>query len=113
MPELPEVEALADHLRRHAVGATIGRVDVGALSVLKTFDPPLSALEGRRLRGAERRGKRLLFPTDDGELVLLIHLMTSGRLKTLSAGETGPKLPGFAAPASVVTSMTCCTARSV
>ena len=44
MPELPEVEALADHLRRHAVGATISRVDVVALSVLKTFDPPVDAL---------------------------------------------------------------------
>ena len=41
MPELPEVEALADHLRRHAVGLTVGRVDVSALSVLKTFDPPV------------------------------------------------------------------------
>jgi formamidopyrimidine-DNA glycosylase len=44
----------------------------------------------------ERRGKRLLFPTDDGELVLLIHLMTSGRLKMLAAGEKAPKLPAFA-----------------
>ena len=40
MPELPEVEALADHLRRHAVGLTVGRIDVAAFSVLKTFDPP-------------------------------------------------------------------------
>jgi formamidopyrimidine-DNA glycosylase len=48
------------------------------IATLKTFDPPLAALEGRHLRGAERRGKRLLFPTDDGELVLLVHLMTAG-----------------------------------
>ena len=46
MPELPEVEALADHLRRHAAGLTVGRVDVAALSVLKTFDPPITALHG-------------------------------------------------------------------
>jgi formamidopyrimidine-DNA glycosylase len=65
------------------------------IATLKTFDPPLSTLEGRRLAGVERRGKRLLFPTDDGELVLLIHLMTSGRLKMLAAGETGPKTPAF------------------
>ncbi len=51
------------------------------IATLKTFDPPLAALEGRRFSGAERRGKRLLFPTDDGELVLLVHLMTAGRLR--------------------------------
>jgi formamidopyrimidine-DNA glycosylase len=66
------------------------------IATLKTFDPPLDALEGRRFRGAERRGKRLLFPTDDGELVLLVHLMTAGRLKSLQAGEKGPKTPAFA-----------------
>lgn len=65
------------------------------IATLKTFDPPLRALEGRRLRGAERRGKRLLFPTDDGELVLLVHLMTAGRLRFLGAGESAPKAPAF------------------
>ena len=66
------------------------------IATLKTFDPPIGALEGRRLRGAERRGKRLLFPTDDGELVLLVHLMTAGRLKFLQAGDKSPKTPAFA-----------------
>jgi formamidopyrimidine-DNA glycosylase len=65
------------------------------IATLKTYDPPLSALEGRRFEGVERRGKRLLFPTGDGELVLLVHLMTAGRLKYLAAGETGPKTPAF------------------
>src|SRR5436190_16811430 len=65
------------------------------IATLKTFDPPLSALEGRQFRGVERRGKRLFFPTDDGELVLLVHLMTAGRLKMLRAGEDGPKTPAF------------------
>jgi formamidopyrimidine-DNA glycosylase len=65
------------------------------IATLKTYDPPLAALEGRRFEGVERRGKRLLFPTDDGELVLLVHLMTAGRLKYLAAGETGPKTPAF------------------
>src|SRR2546429_3496844 len=65
------------------------------IATLKTFDPPLSALEGRQLAGAERRAKRLLFPTADGELVVLVHLMTAGRLKYLKAGETGPKKPAF------------------
>jgi formamidopyrimidine-DNA glycosylase len=65
------------------------------IATLKTFDPPLKALEGRRLAGAERRAKRLLFPTEDGELVVLVHLMTAGRLKYLQFGEKGPKTPAF------------------
>jgi formamidopyrimidine-DNA glycosylase len=65
------------------------------IATLKTFDPPLATLEGRRLAGAERRAKRLLFPTEDGELVLLIHLMSAGRLRYLSPGEKGPKTPAF------------------
>jgi formamidopyrimidine-DNA glycosylase len=73
----------------------IAKAGPAHIATLKTFDPPLAALEGRQLRGVERRGKRLLFPTTDGELVLLIHLMTAGRLKFLAAGEAGPKTPAF------------------
>ncbi len=65
------------------------------IATLKTFDPPLSTLEGRQFEGADRRAKRLLFPTTDGELVVLVHLMTAGRLKYLKAGEAGPKTPAF------------------
>src|SRR5213080_1245745 len=65
------------------------------IATLKTFDPPLSALEGRRFAGAERRAKRLLFPTEDGELVLVIHLMSAGRVRYLLASESGPKSPAF------------------
>src|SRR3954465_10022471 len=65
------------------------------IATLKTFDPPLSSLEGRRLAGAERRAKRLLFPTEDGELVLMIHLMSAGRVRYLLSGEKGPKSPAF------------------
>ncbi len=74
----------------------IAKAGPAHIATLKTFDPALDALEGRRFSGAERRGKRLLFPTDDGRLVLLIHLMTAGRLKFLQAGEKGPKTPAFA-----------------
>src|SRR2546430_8183635 len=65
------------------------------IATLKPFEPPLSALDGRRLAGAERRAKRLLFPTEDGELVLLVHQMAGGRIKYLRAGESGPKAPAF------------------
>src|SRR4051812_12383043 len=83
--------ALEDPLRAFP----IEKAGPAHVATLKTFDPPLSALEGRRFAGVERRGKRLLFPTEDGELVLLIHLMSAGRLKYLRAGEKGPKTPAF------------------
>src|SRR5437588_9847770 len=76
----------------------IAKAGPAHVATLKTFDPPLRTLEGRRLAGAERRAKRLLFPTDDGELVLLVHLMTAGRLKVLRAGEKGPKAPAVQLP---------------
>jgi formamidopyrimidine-DNA glycosylase len=65
------------------------------IATLKTIAPALATLEGRRFSGAERRGKRLLLPTDDGELVLMVHLMSAGRLRYVRAGETGPKTPAF------------------
>src|SRR5947208_10662878 len=73
----------------------IERAGPAHIATLKTFDPPLAALEGRRLSGANRRGKRLLFPTEDGELVLLVHLMTAGRLKYVPSGGASPKSPAF------------------
>jgi formamidopyrimidine-DNA glycosylase len=95
MPELPEMEAWRRQLSDPVSAFPIAKAGPAHIATLKTFDPPLAALEGRQLRGAERRGKRLLFPTADGELVLLIHLMTAGRLKSLAAGEAGPKTPAF------------------
>jgi len=95
MPELPEMEAWRRALNDSVSAAPVARAGPAHIATLKTFDPPLAALEGRRFRGVERRGKRLLFPTDDGELVLLVHLMTAGRLKMLGGGEAGPKTPAF------------------
>jgi formamidopyrimidine-DNA glycosylase len=95
MPELPEMEAWRRQLDEPVGAFPIARAGPAHVATLKTFDPPLSALEGRRLSGARRRAKRLLFPTDDGELVLLVHLMTAGRLGYLRAGEKGPKAPAF------------------
>jgi formamidopyrimidine-DNA glycosylase len=95
VPELPEVEALRRALDDPVRAFPIERAGPAHIATLKTFDPPLGTLEGRRLDGVERRGKRLLFPTDDGELVLLIHLMSAGRLRYLRAGEVGPKTPAF------------------
>ncbi len=92
MPELPEVEALADHLRRHAVGLTIGRVDVSAFSVLKTFDPPITALHGRTVTAANRWGKYLGVQADD--LHLIAHLSRAGWLRWSDKLAAAPLKPG-------------------
>ncbi|QCR72066.1 Fpg/Nei family DNA glycosylase [Mycobacterium avium subsp. hominissuis] len=92
MPELPEIEALADHLRRHAVGLPIGRVDVAALSVLKTFDPPISALHGQTVVGAERWGKYLGLRTEG--LFLIAHLSRAGWLRWSDRLTAAPLRPG-------------------
>ena len=95
MPEFPEMEAWRRQLDDPVSAFPIAKAGPAHIATLKTYDPPLKTLEGRRFEGVERRGKRLLFPTEEGELVLLVHLMTAGRLKYLRAGETGPKTPAF------------------
>ena len=95
MPELPEVEAWVRELDPLVSRAPIERAGPAHVATLKTFEPPLSALEGRRLAGARRWGKNLLFPTHDGELVLRVHLMSAGRLRYLKPGAKGPKTPMF------------------
>src|ERR671924_1836038 len=95
MPELPEMEAWRRELDAPVSSFPIAKAGPAHVATLKTFDPPLSVLAGRRLAGAERRAKRLLFPTDDDELVLLVHLMTAGRLRYLQFGERGPKTAAF------------------
>jgi formamidopyrimidine-DNA glycosylase len=95
MPELPEVEAWVRELDPLVSAHPIERAGPAHVATLKTIDPPLSALEGRRLGGAERRAKNLLFPTEDGELVLRIHLMSAGRIRYLAPGAKGPKTPMF------------------
>ena len=95
MPELPEMEAWRRQLNDPVSALPIAKAGPAHIATLKTFDPPLAALEGRQLKGAERRGKRLLFPTADGELVLLVHLMSAGRLRFVQAGGATPKSPAF------------------
>ncbi|BCI55066.1 putative formamidopyrimidine-DNA glycosylase [Mycolicibacterium litorale] len=92
MPELPEVEALADHLRRNAVGLPVGRVDVSAFSVLKTFDPPITALHGREVTGAARWGKYLGLQA--GDLYLITHLSRAGWLRWSDKLAAAPLKPG-------------------
>ena len=90
MPELPEVEAWVRELDPLVSRAPIESARPGHIATLKSFDPPPSALAGRSLEGSRRRGKNLLFPTADGELVLRVHLMSAGRLRYLPVGKKGP-----------------------
>lgn len=92
MPELPEVEALADHLRRHATGRAVTRIDVSALSVLKTFDPPTTALHGQTVTGANRWGKYL--GLEVGPWHLITHLSRAGWLRWSDKLAPTPLRPG-------------------
>jgi formamidopyrimidine-DNA glycosylase len=95
MPELPEVEAWRRALNDPVSAFPVERAGPAHVATLKTFDPPPSALEGKRFSGVERRAKRFLLPTEDGELVLMVHLMSAGRLRYHAAGEKSPKSPAF------------------
>lgn len=88
MPELPEVEALAGFLGEHAVGEVVARVDLGAVSALKTHTPPLDALAGKEFTGASRRGKFLLLEADG--LWLVLHLARAGWLRWRDRVATTP-----------------------
>ncbi|MFD0583526.1 Fpg/Nei family DNA glycosylase [Dactylosporangium darangshiense] len=79
MPELPEVEALAAFLRERAAGHTVDRIEVSAISALKTFDPPITAAAGQPITGASRHGKFLDIHVGDG-LHLVVHLARAGWL---------------------------------
>ncbi len=78
MPELPEVEALARFVAEKATGTTVERAEIASLSALKTYQPPLDALVGQVVAGAERRGKYLCISV--GELWLVAHLARAGWL---------------------------------
>jgi formamidopyrimidine-DNA glycosylase len=83
MPELPEVEITARLLDRALTGRRIQSALAPGINALKTFDPPLSVLAGHAIGGVRRQGKNLIVEIDDAEhpLVLLIHLMSAGRLQ--------------------------------
>ncbi|MCA0331481.1 MAG: Fpg/Nei family DNA glycosylase [Actinobacteria bacterium] len=97
MPELPEVESLAAYLRREAVGLRVARVELAAISALKTFDPPATALVGSRVVDAQRRGKFLdvVLADEDGEVLHLVtHLARAGWLQWRKELSTTPLRPG-------------------
>jgi formamidopyrimidine-DNA glycosylase len=92
VPELPEIEGLTRFLRENAVGRVVARVDVGAISVLKTFDPPPSALAGLEITGVARHGKWLDLDVDG--LHLVFHLSRAGWLRWSAQVSPTPLRPG-------------------
>lgn len=93
MPELPEVEALSAYLRERAVGRTVERIDVAAISALKTYDPPIAAAAGRTLSGAGRHGKFLDLSLEL-DLHLVVHLARAGWLHYRESLTATPLKPG-------------------
>ena len=97
MPELPEVEALAHHLREHALYRPVARVDVASMSAIKTFDPPVQALVGRVVTGAARYGKFLaveFLDRPEDPLHLITHLSRAGWLQWRDTLPPAPPRPG-------------------
>ncbi len=80
MPELPEVELYLHALRSRIQGEVLGDVRLRSPSLLRTFDPPVSSLIGRRIQGLERVGKRIVWQLE-GNLFAVFHLMVTGRFK--------------------------------
>jgi len=96
MPELPEVTVYVEALRRHAEGRALERARVRSPSLLKTWDPPLSEAEGRRVVGVRRIGKRIAWQMEDG-IFLVFHLMVTGRMRWKERGLSVPRKVGLAA----------------
>jgi formamidopyrimidine-DNA glycosylase len=91
VPELPEVEALSVFLRQECSGQTIERAEVGALSALKTYQPPLEAVVGQQIEDVGRQGKYLTFQV--GSVWLVLHLARGGWVhwkEQLPAGRVRP-----------------------
>lgn len=90
MPELPEIATYLDAFRREIVGEILEGVRLRSPSLLRTFDPPLSAVGGRRVTGLRRIGKRLVWELDD-DIFLIVHLMVTGRFHRKKPGAALPR----------------------
>src|SRR4051812_34375280 len=96
MPELPEILLYLRALESRVVGQPLERLRIASPSLLKTFDPPASIVNGQTVRGLRRLGKRVVFDFDD-DLHIVIHLMIAGRFQWKPRGAPIPKKLGQAA----------------
>lgn len=96
MPELPEVELYVDAFRRFVGGRVLERVRLRSPSLLKTYDPPLAEVQGRRVIDFRRLGKRIVWEME-GDLYLIFHLMLTGRFHWRKRDVPVPRQGGHAA----------------
>ncbi len=96
MPELPDVVVYLEALERHVLGHRLEGVRLASPFVLRSVEPPVSALAGRRVLSLRRMGKRLVLGLED-ELFIVVHLMIAGRLRWAAAGAKAPGKIGLAA----------------
>lgn len=97
VPELPDVTIYAEALGRRVLGRTLVGFRVASPAVLRTYDPPSTAVEGRTVLGIERMGKRIVLCLE-GDLFMVVHLMIAGRLRWKDDPRTAiPKKVGLAA----------------
>jgi formamidopyrimidine-DNA glycosylase len=96
MPELPDITLYIDRLKPRVLNQPLLRVTVRSPFVLRSFDPPLAVVEGRRVTGLRRMGKRIVFELE-GDLFLVVHLMIAGRLRWRPPGTKSPGRLGLAA----------------
>lgn len=90
MPELPDIELYLHALRSRVVGNVLERVRLASPFVLRSVDPPIGAVEGKRVLDVRRLGKRIVLVLED-DLYVVLHLMIAGRLRWKSPGH---KIPG-------------------
>jgi formamidopyrimidine-DNA glycosylase len=96
VPELPDVVVYLEALERRLLGRRLERVRLSSPFVLRSVDPPVTALAGRRVLSLRRMGKRLVLGLED-DLFIVIHLMIAGRLRWAAAGAKAPGKVGLAA----------------
>jgi formamidopyrimidine-DNA glycosylase len=86
VPELPDIENYLDALRRFVVGKPLEKIRLASPFLLRTVDPPIAAIEGKKVTGVRRLGKRVVLEVE-GELFVVIHLMIAGRLRWKPKGQ--------------------------
>jgi formamidopyrimidine-DNA glycosylase len=96
MPELPDITVYLESLRPRIEGRVLQRAERASPFLLRTFEPPLAALEGRPIRRLSRLGKRIVWCFDD-DYYLVLHLMIAGRLHWKPPGTRVPGKVGLAA----------------
>ncbi len=96
MPELPDIVVYIESMERHFGGDVLHSARVPSISLLRTYDPPLHQMEGRRVEGFRRIGKRIVWDMGD-EYFMVFHLMIAGRFRWAKKGMAVPKKVGHAA----------------